>query len=233
MRGPRRRDRIRAKLRPGRDRLRRRREPEQARLEIMDAAERVFVEFQPDQVGLKDIGREAGVSHALITHYFGTYANLIEAVLERRIRALREAMLARLREAGALARPGELLAALFRGLEDPVHLRLTRWMLASERPSAAHAFALRDHGLQLVAHQVASVLEPRATPDQLETIELALLAAVSAAYGYAIGKYALAGALGRQPGVELDRVVQQTLAEMVEAHLRHQLGAALPKRPPA
>ncbi|HEY5935864.1 MAG TPA: TetR family transcriptional regulator, partial [Kofleriaceae bacterium] len=129
---------------------RRRRSPEQAREELLDAAERVFVEFQPDQVGLKDVAREAGVSHALITHYFGTYAGLIEAALERRVRGLRESTLARLREAGALSRPNELLAALFRALADPVHLRLSKWMMASERPNAAQAFALRDQGLRLV-----------------------------------------------------------------------------------
>src|SRR3954471_17339397 len=111
---------------------RRRRTPDEARLEILDAAERVFTEFQPDQVGLKDVAREAGVSHALITHYFGTYAGLIEAALERRIRGLRESLLSRLRESGALHRPGEMIAMLFRALEDPVHLRLVRWLLASE-----------------------------------------------------------------------------------------------------
>lgn len=208
---------------------RRRRSPEEAQVEILDAAERVFVEFQPDQVGLKEVAREAGVSHALITHYFGTYAGMIEAVLERRIRALRERMLVRLREAGALSRPGELLSTLFRALEDPVHLRLTKWMLASERPSAAHAFALRDHGLQLVAHQVAAALDPRATAEQIRQIEIALLAAVAAAYGYAIGKYALAGALGRPPTVELDREVLETVGRMVEAHLRYELGLTLPR----
>ena len=51
---------------------RRRRPPELARQEIVDAAERVFAASQPDQVGLKEVAREAGVSHALITHYFGT-----------------------------------------------------------------------------------------------------------------------------------------------------------------
>jgi TetR/AcrR family transcriptional regulator, repressor for neighboring sulfatase len=226
----RRRDRIRPLRALRTEGRRRRRAPELARVEILDAAERVFIEFQPDQVGLKDVARAAGVSHALITHYFGTYAGLIEAALERRIRTLRETMLSRLREAGALARPAELLTVLFRGLEDPVHLRLTKWLLASERPSAAHAFALRDHGLQLVAHQVAAALDPRATPDQIGTIEMALLAAVSAAYGYAIGKYALAGALGREPSIVLDEEVLKTLAAMVETYLRAQLGAALPVR---
>jgi TetR/AcrR family transcriptional regulator, repressor for neighboring sulfatase len=208
---------------------RRRRSPEEARVEILDAAERVFAEFQPDQVGLKEVAREAGVSHALITHYFGTYAAMVEAVLERRIRALRETMLARLREAGALARPAQMLEVLFRGLADPVHLRLMKWMMASERPSSAHAFALRDHGLQLVAHQIAATLEPKATGDEIGKIELALLAAVAAAYGYAMGKYAFAGALGRQPSDDLDREVLQTIGLMVEAHLKNELGVALPR----
>ena len=75
------------------------------------------------------------------------------------------------------------------------------------------------------------MLEPRATPEQIATIEITLLAAVSAAYGYAIGKYALAGALGRTASVDLDRELLETLAAMVEAHLRQQLGAALPARP--
>ena len=64
-------------------RPRRRRAPEVARQELLAAAERVFGRAQPDEVGLKEVAREAGVSHALVTHYFGTYAGLIEAALER------------------------------------------------------------------------------------------------------------------------------------------------------
>ncbi len=216
--------------RSSRARVRRRRSPEVARVEIMDAAERVFVEFQPDAVGLKEIAHEAGVSHALITHYFGTYAGLIEAVLERRIRAVREVLLARLRETGALSRPGELLDVLFQGLTDPVHLRLAKWMMASERPGSAHAFALRDHGLQLVAHQIAAALEPRVIGAQMATLEMTLLAAVAATYGYAMGKYALAGAAGRQPTDELDREVLKTIGAMVESYLRSELGVAPPRK---
>lgn len=211
-------------MRGVRERVRRRRAPEEARRELIDAADRLFVEFTPDQVGLKDIAREAGVSHALITHYFGTYAGLIEATLERRLAALREVMLARLRVAGALARPDELIALLFSALEDPVHLRLMRWLLASERPAAIHAFGLQAHGLQIVAHQVATALSPAPSPELIAKVELSLLTAVSAAYGYALGKYALAGALGRQVGGALDAQVQQTLAAMVRAHIRAELG---------
>lgn len=206
---------------------RRRRSPEEARLEILDAADRVFVEFQPDQVGLKDVGREAGVSHALITHYFGTFAGLIEAALERRIRALRETMMDKLRQAGALARPSELIGILFTALQDPVHLRLMRWLLASERPSAAYAFGLQAQGLQVISLQVATALDPAPSPAMIDKIELALLTAVSAAYGYALAKYALVGGLGRQASAELDAEVQKTLAAMVQAHIRAELGITI------
>jgi AcrR family transcriptional regulator len=207
------------RLVPRLPRIRRRRSPEVAREELLDAAERVFADHQPDRVGLKEVAAEAGVSHALITHYFGSYAGLIEATLERRVRALRERLLDRLREAG-VASAEEMLGLLFRALEDPVHLRLMRWLLASERPAAAHAFVFRDRGLQQVAAQVAQALHPDPPPALVAKLELALLTAVSAAYGYAIGKYALVGALGRQPSRELDDSVQHTLAAMLEAYVR-------------
>jgi AcrR family transcriptional regulator len=206
--------------RPGRVLPRRRRSPELARQEILDAAERVFANFQPDQVGLKEVAREAGVSHALITHYFGTYAGLLEAALERRIRAVREATLARLREPAAMSRPGELLELLFRTLQDPVHLRLMRWMLASERPAASHALALQDRGLAVVAAQVARALGPEPSSALLHDVEITLLTAVSAAYGYALAKHALAAALGREPSRELDDEVRHTLGAMVQSRLR-------------
>jgi TetR/AcrR family transcriptional regulator, repressor for neighboring sulfatase len=206
------------------DKLRKRRSPDVARQELLDAAERVFLEFAPDQVGLKEVAREAGVSHALITHYFGTYAGLIEAALQRRLDRLRGTMVARIREAGALAKPEELLAVLFATFDDPVHLRLMKWMIASERPGVMHAIAMQQQGLQLVARQVATAVQPQPSPDTIETVELTLMTALAAALGYAASKYALAGAAGRPVGVALDDAVRRTLAGMVRAYLTECLG---------
>jgi AcrR family transcriptional regulator len=202
---------------------RRRRAPDVAKTELLDAADRVFLESQPDQVGLKDIAREAGTSHALITHYFGTYAGLIEATLERRMSLLREQIRDQLADASVRTNPERLIAILFRALEDPVHMRLVRWLLASERPSAAHAFGLQANGIQLIAGQIASALVPDPPSAVVEKVELAMITAVAAAYGYAIGKYALTGSAGRQPSRELDERVQATLTQMVHAHIRAQL----------
>jgi AcrR family transcriptional regulator len=203
---------------------RRRRAPEVARQLLLDASERLFSRESPDQVGLKEVAREAGVSHALVTHYFGTYAGLVEATLERRIAVLRERIRDRLREAGALARPEELLGMLFTALDDPVHLRLVKWLAATERPSAVHAFALQHRGLSMIAHEVAGALRPEPTREMIETIELALVTAVAAAAGYAIGKPALAGAIGREVGPVLDAGVRRTLAGMVQIYLRETIG---------
>lgn len=201
-------------------RERRRRSPDVARQELLDAAERVFTELAPEQVGLKEVAREAGVSHALITHYFGTYAGLIEATLQRRLVGLRETMLGRLRaEPTVLQRPEELLALLFRSFDDPVHLRLMKWMVSHERMESIHAFALQHHGLQLVSQQVAHAIRPQPSAAFIETVELTLMTAVAAVLGYAIAKYALAGAAAKDVGPALDAGVRDTLAAMVRARL--------------
>ena len=210
-----------------RDGRRRRRAPEEAKTELIDAANRVFATSQPDHVGLKDVAREAGVSHALITHYFGTYAGLIEATLERRIRALRERILERVSAPGALEKPSELLGMLFEALEDPVHLRLMRWLLASERPSAAYAFGLQHHGLRLVSRRIADALFEAPTLEIIEKMELTLTTAVASAYGYALAKHALVGALGRETSGALDAEIKDTLAGMVQAYLRQELGVTI------
>jgi len=211
-----------------RDGARRRRPPELARQEILDAAERVFARAHPERVGLKEVGREAGVSHALVTHYFGTYGGLIEATLDRRIRALRARMMTRMGEAGALARPGELLGMLFDALEDPVHLRLMKWMVAHERESAAQTLALQERGVSLIARQVAEALVASPSAAMVATIERALVTAVAAAFGWAMSKGPLAASIGREPTRLLQDEVRGTLAGMVQMYLRTAIGPLVP-----
>jgi TetR/AcrR family transcriptional regulator, repressor for neighboring sulfatase len=198
--------------------VRRRRSPELARTELLDAAERLFRDSPPDQVRLKDIGREADVSHALVTHYFGTYDGLVEAVFERRTLNLRARVLERL-AVGGVTEADQLVDLLFTTFEDPVHLRLMKWLIASER-SDAGAIALRDRGLKFVAEQVANALDPKATAEFREMVELALMTTVAAAFGYAATKVSLASSIGQPVSPVLDRKVRKTLTAMLQAYLR-------------
>jgi AcrR family transcriptional regulator len=205
-----------------------RRTPELARRELLDAAERLYADHTPDEVGLKAIAREAGVSHALVTHYFGTYAGLVEATLERRIRALRERVLTRLAEAKTLALPIELLGLLFESLADPVHLKLIKWMVASEREPSLSTFTGQDQGMRLIAERVARALTPEPSAEMREILELSILTAVSAAYGYALNKHALTAALGRTPSPDFDERVRHTLAGMLQSYVAARLGSTIP-----
>jgi AcrR family transcriptional regulator len=210
--------------------VRRRRAPEDARRELLDAAERLFATHHPDAVRLVDVARAAGTSHALITHYFGTYGGLVDAVLERRQIALLDRVLARLREIGA-GQPAELFGLLFEELADPVMRRLWLWTLATERPIAADYFPLRNQGLRVVATAVAAAVAAQrgvAAAALQPAVEHALLIAMAAAFGYALGKPGLLGSLGQSASPATDAAVQATLAAMVRDHIQR-AADALPR----
>ncbi|MEZ4364074.1 MAG: TetR/AcrR family transcriptional regulator [Kofleriaceae bacterium] len=205
----------------GRREPRKRRAPAEARQQIVEAAVRVFRHHHPDEVGLKEIAREAGVSHALITHYFGSYAGLLDAALESRVTALREHIAQRLSELG-IERPGELISTLFEALEDPVHKRLWTWAVATERQAAQDFFALRQQGLRQIAEKLAGGVALAAGCDaaalQVE-VERMLVITVAAAYGYSVGKQALVGSLGRAASRDFDRALQESLGRMIREHM--------------
>lgn len=202
---------------------RRRRTPEVARAELLDAAERVFAKAPPDKVGLKEVAEAAGTSHGLITHYFGTYDGLVAATLQRRTERLRERVFEALQVPGITSRPDALIDLLFATFEDPVHLRLMSYLVASERPDAAQAFAQQVKGITLVADRIAETVRPGATPAMRETAAMAVALAVAAAYGWAATRHSLAGALGRSASATLDRDARHALASMVQRYIFDEL----------
>lgn len=61
---------------------------QEARKQIMVAAERVFQRYGVNKTTMDDIGREAGVSRPTVYRYFGDRDSLISAIIERRSRML-------------------------------------------------------------------------------------------------------------------------------------------------
>lgn len=204
-----------------------RRSPEEARAVILDAAERVFAVHLPDAVGLKEIAREAEVSHALVTHYFGTYGGLVEAALERRFEVLRTSLVQQLVVAiEAKAGGGELLAeyrrALARHAADPVTVRLATWAAISGRGAQEDFFAHRVQGLRLLADALQQ--QPDLSRVSREDLEFCLIASFSMTVVWTIGGDALSGALGKKKPRGSDAAFEARVAAMIDAYLRHPFG---------
>jgi AcrR family transcriptional regulator len=202
---------------------RQRRSPEEARALILDAAERTFAAHGPDAVGLKDVAREAGVSHALVSHYFGTFEKLVDAVLERRAGKIRAQLLAAIEGEPGELKPGDLLARFWSALDDPASLRLVTWGLLSGRGGEAEElFPARVKGLRLVADAVEARLAQRAgrgTAPPREDVEFIVMAAVALSYGYALMKKPLYLALGRSPTAAAQSDFRARVAALVEQYV--------------
>ena len=62
------------------------RDAERTRAAILDAAERLFAEQGYDATSLTEVGAAAGVSRGTPGYFFGTKAELYQAVLDRCVR---------------------------------------------------------------------------------------------------------------------------------------------------
>jgi TetR/AcrR family transcriptional regulator len=107
------------------DKIQRVRDPEAARSNIIDAAERLFAENGFAATSLRDISTASGVSHPLILHHFGSKEDLYLAVKRRAV----ERYAARFpRAARAVNRPLSVSAEMRRLMafigENPQLLRL-------------------------------------------------------------------------------------------------------------
>ena len=204
---------------------RRRRSPEQAKQEILDAAERLIAANGPDGVGLQQVAREAGVSHALVTHYFGTYDGLVREALARRTGAAREKVLALL--ASPDAEPGRtpVLEVLFELLKDPALVRLMAWAALSGRGEVFDSMGSAG-GLRQVVDAMMEVRQQsgaKQPPAELRReVEFLVLLAFSACFGFGIVGDSLLRALGHGPSAEAE-------AEFRE-RLRGLLSGFMPKR---
>jgi AcrR family transcriptional regulator len=174
-----------------------RRDPEEARALILSSAEKVLAAKGPDAVGLKEVATEAGVSHALVTHYFGTYEALVHAVLKRRLELAR----AEAERLVAISPPGPdfLLKFFFALLSDPLHVRLTTWAVLSARKVQLLGLpaGMLEPLLGVIAQRREAEYGKKAgTP---EAVALDVTVALAAGYGFALGRELFGKAMGREP----------------------------------
>jgi AcrR family transcriptional regulator len=173
-----------------------RRDPETARAAILDAAERLFADHGPDAVGLKDVAGAAGVSHALVSHYFGGYDDLVEETLARRIQRIRDGALADL-DGASDAAPAILLDRLASLASDRVTVRLAAWAFLTGRAKRDDFFSARHRGLKLVVDAIAGKrAKTGETQVSRDAIEFAVVSALTMVLGFGVAREALLSGLG-------------------------------------
>jgi AcrR family transcriptional regulator len=196
-----------------------RRDPEAARELIIAAAEHVFADQSPDVVGLKDVARVADVSHALVSHYFGTYDRLVDAVLERRAAMTRAGIFAELLDGDVEIRPGALLDRLWASAGDPTTIRLSAWAMLNGRLDRSDFYAARVQGLRLVADALSKRLRTRKGERLARAdLEFLLMSALTLVHGYAIGRAALQASLGHDVSPAADADFRARVGELLERH---------------
>jgi AcrR family transcriptional regulator len=115
---------------------RRRRTADEARVAILDAAEKRLVAAGPDGIRLQEVAADVGVSHPTVLHHFGSREGLVEAVVERALESLKLGLLEAMRTSQHLDDKPQvepLLARVFDTLVQGGHARALLWLALSGR----------------------------------------------------------------------------------------------------
>ncbi|MEV4423765.1 TetR/AcrR family transcriptional regulator [Streptomyces sp. NPDC049602] len=179
---------------------RRRRTPDQARAEILDAATELIARHGPDGAGLRRVAEAAGVTHGLVTHYFGTYRALVRAVLQRENERKRELVRERMRADGSVPYADGMTQVLFEILADERYVRLWTWsqLHGWDDETAPDSPTNLSRLVDVIEEGVRSVLPPPEGPDRAR-IEMLVLLTMSGAYGYVLGRRYWLADLGHDP----------------------------------
>ena len=183
---------------------RRRRTAEEAKEQILDAAERRLASGGPEAIRLVEIAAEVGVSHPTVLHHFGSREALVESLAERAMRGLTRDLLQAVRAPDVVQSGPAILERVYRTLGEKGHARLLVW-----RVLAGWTDEKRSSEAQLL-HEIVDVVHERRgeilrglgrrAPDREDTAFATLFAAFATVGEAVLGPLLLAGVLGRAAG---------------------------------
>ncbi|MBL9102470.1 MAG: helix-turn-helix transcriptional regulator [Myxococcales bacterium] len=203
---------------------RRRRAPEEAREELLVAADRLLAARGPEEVGLADVAREVGVSHGLVTHYFGTYVGLVRAVFVRRNRLAAATVLEQVAAARETGDVSALQRFAVEYVSDPHRARLFLWLRLHEAagsPARGEGGGLLRALVDVLTQELPALARGAdIDPPARGTVELLVLLTLAAGHGYALGKDAWLRGLGLAPGPEVDAAFHALLLDALGLCLR-------------
>lgn len=179
----------------------------------MAAATEAFREVGPEGVTVRDIAARAQVSHGLVMHYFGSYEELVRAVLARRRERALSSLMEQLSALGNADADPAILDLALDFLLDPVRRRLRAWLDArGSEPTQRARLGMLTQLATLYLNRVRAAHGK--APLASQTVEDLVLVLQSAAQGFPNTPSAL-----RQ---DSEQRFRGTLRAMVQAYLLQQ-----------
>jgi AcrR family transcriptional regulator len=157
-----------------------RRTAEDARTAILDATERRLVEHGPNGIRLQEVAADVGMSHPTILHHFGSREHLVEAAIERRVRAMNQEVILALLSAST-ANKGSTAISLFESLHQSLaggHARVMAFCALEGRTTVASE-GLRPLAQATHAARLARRPPGKRVPDLEETQHIVHLGALA------------------------------------------------------
>ncbi len=156
-----------------------RRNAEDARRSILDAAERRLFELGPDGIRLQQIATDVGISHPAVLHHFGSREGLVEAVVSRAFNSLEADLIRSIAEAQPAGDSAifDAIEQTFSVLVVKGHGRVLSWLLLS-----GHALDTRTSKLRALAelvHQKRLLAKPGACIDFEDSMFRVMLVTLS------------------------------------------------------
>jgi AcrR family transcriptional regulator len=180
---------------------RQRRSVEEAKREILDAAERRMAETGPAGIRLQDVAADVGVSHPAILHHFGSREGLVQAVVDRALRVLEADLLAALSlPAGSVPDPAALLDRVFETLGNRGQARVLAWLILSGHEPFSGAAARAGWARIAEVTHAARLAVTRGKKPPYEDTQFTILLAALVVFGEAIAggpTFKVAGVEGR------------------------------------
>lgn len=139
----------------GKAATRRRRTAEEARHEILAAAQRRLAEGGPEAIRLQDIARDLGISHPTILHHFESREGLMQALGRSAMGALNADIMRAISDPNRGASPEAVLDRVFETLGESGHARLLAWSALTDfEPHRARTAHPQEQVLRMLADAV-------------------------------------------------------------------------------
>jgi AcrR family transcriptional regulator len=190
-----------------------RKSAEDARRDILDAAERHLSRVGPGGIRLQEIAREVGISHPAILHHFGSREDLLKEVVRRAVAKLESELVRVIAESRAEDGPPALatIEQAFHVLVEEGYARVVAWLLLSGHATEP---AARIRLIAEAAHTRRKVADPDADPE--DTLFRTLLVAL-ALFGEAVAGPAMRKSAGLDGDPGAPGRFRKWLAELVIA----------------